>query len=428
LISPGAGETKSPIFLDDARARSNNDRLQRMQWLATSLLGAMLLLLAISVAYQSRYPWLQWMRAFAEAGTVGAMADWYAVTALFRHPVGLPIPHTAIVPANKDRIGESLGEFVEQNFLTPENIVAKLRQHDAAQALAEWLATRSNSVAVASAVADFVPAMLRGLDDEEVRQFFDRALTPQLLSLNVSRIAGNILTVLTQDQRHQVLLDRALQALERWLIAKGDLIQAKFSEESRYTPRLVDRYVVNKFVQGIIALLHEVVENPGHELREQFDQAVRTLIHDLMNSEEYRQKGEALLRNLVEHLQTEDFYRSLWESVRNRVTADLQSDSSVITRHIAAALAALGDRLLAEPGVRQKLNAWWLETVRKIVVRFRHQVSGLITDVVKSWDAEEVSRKVELEIGKDLQYIRINGTFVGGAVGLLIYAGIQIAA
>jgi uncharacterized membrane-anchored protein YjiN (DUF445 family) len=428
LISPAPREGGSSIFRHDAQARPKADRLRRMQWLATLLLASMLVLLAISAAWQLRYPWLHWVQAFAEAGTIGAMADWYAVTALFRRPLGLPVPHTAIIPTHKDRIGETLGEFVQQNFLTPENIIAKLRHADAAKALAEWLAVRENSFAVASAVADFIPALLKGLEDREVRHFLDRSLTPQLLSLNVSRIAGDILTLLTRDDRHHVVLDRALQALERWLLEKEELIEAKFGEESPFTPRVVDRYVVNKFVQGIIALLHEVVENPAHELRGQFDQGVQTLIQNLMNSEEYRRKGQELMQELVEHLRTEDLYRSLWEEVRGRLTADLQSDSSVIKGYIAAALAALGDHLLDEPGVRRKLNAWWLETVRQIVVRFGDQISALISEVVKSWDADEISHKVELEIGKDLQYIRINGTLVGGAVGLLLHAGMRLAA
>jgi uncharacterized membrane-anchored protein YjiN (DUF445 family) len=424
MVSREAGGRRP---LDEARVRSKADRLRRMQWLATSLLGLMLAILAMSAAYESRHPGLHWIRAFAEAGAIGALADWYAVTALFRYPLGLPIPHTAIVSRNKDRIGESLGDFVEQNFLTPENITAKLRQHDAAQALARWLAARRNSLAVASAVADFVPVMLSGLKDEEIRQFFDRTLTPQLLSLNVSRIAGNVLAMLTEGERHQVLLDRALQALERWLVAKQGLIEAKFSEASRYTPRGLDSYVVNKFRQGIVTLLHEVAENPRHELRQQFDQAVRDLIHDLMNSEEYRQKGQALLRKLVEHLQAEKFYRLLWNDVRRRVQVDLESESSLIKEHIASALTVLGEALLEEPGVRQKLNGCWLDAIHKVVVRFRHQISVLITDVVKSWDAEEVSRRVEQEIGRDLQYIRINGTLVGGTVGLLLHAGIYFA-
>lgn len=410
-----------------AKVQLKQSRLRRMRWLATSLLGLMLVLLALSALYQARHPWLAWTLAFAEAGAVGAMADWYAVTALFRRPLGLPIAHTAIIPANKDRIGETLGDFVERNFLTPENIIAKVRQYDAARSLAQWLSERGNSAAVASALADFIPAVLSGLTDDGVRRFLDRALTPQLLRINVARAAGHGLSALVEHERHQALLDWALRAAQGRLIAWQPLIEAKFGEASPYTPRLVDHYVVSKFVQGAIALSREVIDDPQHELRGQFDQAVRALIDDLLHSERYRRTGKVLLRRLVRHVQTESFYQSLWDDVRSRVAADLQSDSSLIRRHIADALTALGERLLEAPGVREKLNAWWIEAARLAAQRFRHQISGLITDVVKSWDAEQISREIELEIGKDLQYIRINGTLVGGAVGLLLHAGRVIA-
>jgi len=418
---------KPYLVLSREQASVKAKQLRQTRWLASSLLGVMLLILAISATFQARYPWLHWLRAFAEAGTVGALADWYAVTALFRHPLGLAIPHTAIIPTNKDKIGESLGEFVEQNFLTAENITEKLRQHDVAQALAKWLTKRENSLAVASAVSSFVPALLNGVQDRQVRQFFDHALWPQLLRLNVPRVAGNVLSVLIEGDRHQALLDRALHALERWIVARQGLIEAKFSEASRYTPRGLDNYVVQKFLAGIVALLHEIVENPRHELRAQFDQAVRELIHEMTNSNEYCQKGQALMRRLVEHMKSEDFYQSLWRDIKTRVTVDLASDTSLITEQIAAALVAISEHLLEEGGVRQRLNAWWLDAIRKIVLRFRNQISGLITDVVRSWDSDEVSRKVEIEIGKDLQYIRVNGTLVGGAVGLLLHAAILIA-
>jgi uncharacterized membrane-anchored protein YjiN (DUF445 family) len=423
---PALGEAASRNLLDDGQACSKADRLRRMQRLATSLLALMLVLLLVSATCQASYPWLHWIRAFAEAAAVGAMADWFAVTAMFRHPLGLAIPHTAIIPGNKDRIGESLGDFVEQNFLTPEKIVARLQQHDAARVLARWLAAPANSLALARGVADFLPAMLDGLGDRQLRRFFDRALMPQVLTLDVARMAGNLLTVLTQDDRHQALLDRALRALEGWLVAKEGLIRAKFSEASRFTPVRLDSYVVNRFIQGIIALLHDVVENPSHELRGQFDEAVRSLIHDLLNSEDYRRKGEVLLQELVEHLRGENTYRRVWEALSRRVRDDVESDSSLIRRHLAGALVALGERLLEEPGMQQKLNAWWLTTIRRIAVRYRRQISSMITEVVKSWDAEQVSRKVELEIGRDLQYIRINGTFVGGTVGLFLHAGLHV--
>ena len=414
--------------MDDARAGSKQDQLRRMRWLATSLLGAMLALLIASAAYQSGYPWLHWIRAFAEAGAVGAMADWYAVTALFRYPLGLPIPHTAIIPSNKDRIGASLGDFVEQNFLTPENILARLREHNLAKALAKWLAAPPKSQALAKAIGEFIPQFLDALEDADLKRFFDRTVTSQLLTLNVSRIAGNILALLTEDDRHQALLDRALHALERLLVANAGLIKEKFGEASRYTPGRLDRYLVNKFVEGIVALLHEVVDSPQHELRKQFDQAVRKLIHDLTSSEDYREKGEVLWHKLVEHLQNEDYYRSLWDEIKMRVKADLDHEPSVLRSHIAGALTLLGEKLLDEPAVQEQLNAWWLNALHKIVLRYRHQISSLITGVVQGWDAEQISRKIELEIGKDLQYIRINGTFVGGAVGVLLHAATTLVA
>lgn len=193
--------------------------LRRVQRFATSLLCAMLALLLLSAAYRSTYPWLALVRAIAEAAAVGAIADWYAVVALFRRPLGLPIPHTAIVPNRKGSIGEGLGDFVEQHFLTPENIVRKLQEHNAAKALAEWLTDTQNSRTVARAIGDFIPGMLRATEDTDIRRFIDRTVTPQLLRLDVSRMAGNILALLTEDGRHQMLLDRALRALEVWLTA-----------------------------------------------------------------------------------------------------------------------------------------------------------------------------------------------------------------
>jgi uncharacterized membrane-anchored protein YjiN (DUF445 family) len=416
----GTGTGASASARPDVKA----EQLRRVQLFATVLLGAMLLLLVLSAACQNNHPWLEWLRALAEGGAVGAMADWYAVTALFRQPFGLPIPHTAIIPSNKDRIGAALGDFVEQNFLTPANIIAKLQEHDAAAALAQWLAVPQNSLRLASTIAASIPGMLRGLRDSEVQQFVDRALTP-LLSPKVSELAGHVLAVLTQDGRHQALLDRALRALEHWLVSRQALITAKFSQASRFTPPLLDRYVVSKFMQGIVALLHDIAGNPRHELRLRLDAAVRKLIDDLRSSEEYRQKGVELLRAVVEHCGREDYYRALWQDVQKRIDADLASESPISTQYLADALIALGDSLMKDPGVRRKLNAWWLDAVHRVGTRYRREISGLITDVVNSWDAEEVSRKLELEIGKDLQYIRINGTVVGGAVGLLLHGGVQ---
>ena len=397
-------------------------QLRRMQRLASALLGVALVLLFLSSTYQATYPWLQWVRAFAEASAVGALADWFAVVALFRHPLGLPIPHTAIIPRKKDSIGETLGEFVEQNFLTPENILEQLARHNAAKAAAEWLVNPANGRAVAQAAGELLPGLFKAMEDEDLVGFLDSTLSPQLLRLDVSRLAGGFLEILTRGDRHQPLLDHALKALQGWLEANQGSIQAKFSEASRFTPALLDSYIVEKFLAGIFALIREVGEDPGHELRLQFDQAVKNLVQELKTSTRYQQAGRALLHDLLEHVRTENYYQWLWRDIRARIEADLQADHSIIREYVASAVLFFGKGLLEDPVVQHKLNAYWLDAVRHIVLRYRHSISGLITEVVKSWDAEEVGRKVELEIGKDLQYIRINGTLVGGAAGLLLHA------
>ena len=396
-------------------------RLGRMRATATCLLAAMIVLLLACAVGQGHYPWLAWPRAFAEAGTVGAIADWYAVVALFRHPLGLPIPHTAIIPGNQARIAENLGSFVEDNFLTPELVVGRLSEYNAAQALGGWLAEKDNSAAIAGLVADSLPRLLERLDEADVDALFDRFVFAQLRALGVSRIAGQVLDILTEGERHQPLLDRGLGAMKAWLTDNVDLIKAKFSAASRFTPALLDAYIVNKFVEGIVALIHEAADNPGHELRGQFDEAVQALARDLQTAPAYRRFGRLLLRDCVRHFKASGHSRVVLDRVRSRVAADACSEQSVLRGMIAGALVGFGEAMASAPATQQKLNAWWHELAATLVSRYRHRLSALIADVVRGWDAREVSGKFEAEIGRDLQFIRINGTFVGGLVGVLMH-------
>ncbi len=397
-------------------------RLTRMRTTATCLLAVMIVLLIACVAWQAVHPWLAWPRAFAEAGTVGAIADWYAVVALFRHPCGIPIPHTAIIPKNQQRIAESLGSFIEENFLTPEVIVGRLSGFNAAQALAGWLAVRENSVTIADVVAGSLPRLLDGMDEADIEHFFDRIVIPQLRTLDVSRMAAEVLDILTEGNRHQPLLDRGLSAAESWLSNNVGLIKAKFSEASKFTLSTIDAYIVNKFVEGMVALMHEVASNPEHELRRRFDVAVEALSSELRTSAVYRRFGRLVLRDCIRHLQGSGYYRVVLDRVRAYVHADLGNKDSVVREMLTGTLVSVGKGVASEPANSHKLNAWWREIAGVLVLRHRHRLSALITDVVKGWDEKEVSAKLEAEIGRDLQYIRINGTLVGGTVGLLIHA------
>jgi uncharacterized membrane-anchored protein YjiN (DUF445 family) len=393
-----------------------------MRWKASAVLGGMLAALGVSAALQPAYPALQWVRAFAEAGAVGALADWYAVVALFRRPLGLPIPHTGIIPANKDRIGETLGQFVEQNFLTPENVVRQLDPRVLADAMAAWLADADNSRALAASICDAIPGLLDALADEDVQLLLDRMASAQLAQLDVAAVAAQLLTVVIESERHQHVLDRALPALERWLDANRGRITAKFSEKSPLTPGALDRYIVDRFIGGIVALAHETASDRDHPFRRELDATVRGLSERLRTSEEYRERGRVLVADFVEHLRTERTYRLLWDRLRHEIRTDLAAESSGIRAVIADALVTLGRAVAADDNVKAKLAAWTRRAAETIVVRHRHHAGRLIAAVVKRWDAQEVAAKIELEIGRDLQYIRINGAVVGGLAGLALHA------
>jgi uncharacterized membrane-anchored protein YjiN (DUF445 family) len=242
------------------------------------------------------------------------------------------------------------------------------------------------------------------------------------MRINVARVAGELLDVLASGNRHHALLDQGLRALDTWLGENRALVRDKVGEGARLTPRFVDAYIANRFIDGVQALLHDVAADPEHELRRRFDAAARELIQELKTSPEYRQRGAALLRVLIEHLRQDGYYAWLGREIKTRLRADLASASSVVQRHSEQALHALADALARDAAMLRKLDRWTLQMLESLLLRHRHQVSRLIADVVRSWDAREVSAKIEGEIGRDLQYIRINGTLVGGIAGLALHA------
>ncbi|MFC0398723.1 DUF445 domain-containing protein [Paraburkholderia rhizosphaerae] len=379
-------------------------------------------LLCACIALQGTHPWLVWVRAFAEAGTVGAIADWYATVALFRHPFGLPVPHTAIIPRNQQRIAARFGEFVEVNFLKPEVIVARLREHNAAKAIALWATDRANSNAVVDALADSLPAWLDEIDDADVERFLDLSVVPELRTFDVSRVGGTLLRLCIELEKHQPLLEHGLRVFEKWLTSHVDLIAAKFSEASKFTPAMLDTYIVGRFVNGVVALLHEAIERPDHELRRQFGDAIEQLIVRLRTSSIHRRYGRLLLRDCLRHVRRRGYHRVLLRYVRTRVAADLNGKRSLLRNLAAGTLISVGKRVAGAPALQHKLNEWWLEVAYQLVIRYRHPLSTLISEVVNGWSAREVSRRIEAEIGHDLQFIRVNGALVGGIAGVLLHA------
>ena len=392
-----------------------------MQGIALALLLTMVALLAVTSINLGAHPGTAWLKAFAEAAVVGAVADWFAVVALFRHPLGLPIAHTAIIPNNKDRIGESLGRFVEENFLTPENVIERLARVNIAKVGGTWLATPTNSDRVAGGICAMVPRLLTMIQDEDVARFLSRTLLGELEKVNLSLVAGEVLELVTSGEQYRALLDDALKAIERLITSNQALILEKFGEASKYTPEFVDRYIVDRFVAGVAHLLQEVIADPRHPLRAQFTESTGRLIEKLKTSSEMYARGAAIKRQIIEHLRTKPYYTSLWNDLKMRILADVASDHSRLRETATSLLNALGSGLAKDEVMQRKLNGWLLGAAETLMLAHRHQISLLIIDVVKSWDARDVSDKIELEIGKDLQFIRLNGTLVGGCVGVLLH-------
>ena len=397
-------------------------RLRRMRGVASATVVAMIALYAGSTIWQQSVPWMHWVRAFSEAGTAGAIADWYAVVALFRHPLGLPIPHTAIIPRNKDRIAESIGAFVETNFLTADNVVDRLIRLNLAGTMSAWLREPANSRSLSDGLCDLIPPTLATVEDAEVRALLERTIASQLESLDVVAIVDRLMTTIIDLDRDRAMFARILLWLRDWFAQNRDAIRAKFGEVSRFTPGFLDAYIVNRFVEGIALLLKEAAENPDHQIWREIDRAIEELREEMRRSPELRAQIAAVARDALSALGHSELVLSLWADIRREMVADLAVPQSQIRARVAAAFERLGATLADEPQVQQKLNAWWIAAIDNALPRVRPAIGRWIADIVKSWDADEITRKVEIEIGTDLQFIRLNGAVVGGLVGLGLHA------
>jgi uncharacterized membrane-anchored protein YjiN (DUF445 family) len=274
---------------------------------------------------------------------------------------------------------------------------------------------------MAGGICAMVPRVLAMIQDEDVARFLTRTLLGELEKVNLSIVAGEVLDLVTSGDQYQALFDDALKGTERLITANQTLILEKFGEASKYTPGFVDQYIVDRFVAGIILLLQEVIADPRHPLRMQFADSTHKLVAKLKTSPEMYERGAAIKRHIIEHLRTKPYYAALWNDIKDRILTDVASEQSRLRETASSLLNALGSGLAKDEAMQHKLNEWLLGALETLMLAHRHQISLLITDVVKSWDARDVSEKIELEIGKDLQFIRLNGTLVGGCVGVLLH-------
>jgi len=401
--------------------------LDRMKRRATGLLVIMGAVFVATSILEPRYAWLGYIRATAEASLVGGVADWFAITALFRHPLNLPIPHTAIIPSRKDRIGRSLGNFVQNNFLSPEVLAAKLRVAQISRRAAEWLAEPENARKAAQHLASVLKSAGTVIRDEDVHALLDRSVMEPLRRMPIAPVLSKGLELLTVDNRHQQLLDRVIHGLTRLVAENEILIRDRIREESPWwVPEMVDDRIHRKVLGGIDRTLVEVAADPGHPLRRQFDELLSEWIVQLQESPEVIARAEAIKQQVLDPETSGRLAASLWDEAKEALSHQNPSGEGGAIDAVARGLAALARSALEDESLLEKVDGWVIGAVLRVVEQHRHEVGQLIAQTVSAWDPEETSRRIELLVGRDLQFIRINGTLVGGLVGLIIYSVTQL--
>jgi uncharacterized membrane-anchored protein YjiN (DUF445 family) len=409
--------------------KSQAQRLATMKRIALGLLALAALLYAAATALQPRHPAFGYVAAFAEAAMVGAIADWFAVVALFRHPLGLPVPHTAIIPANKRRIGENLANFICHNFLGTEQVLRKLRAFDPAHQLAAWLAAPAHAAQVARHLVAAARYGLGAFDDARVRHFVHDLAVSGLERIEVSRVAGEVLDALTAGRRHQALLDEALAQVGTLL---GDPeVKARLAALIAVELKLL-RYVgldtyagqlaTEKVVAGVGRVIAEMGADEAHPLRLRFDEFMQRFIERLKDDPEFRERGERIKREALQQPALAGYLHGLWSQLLDWLRADLARADSSIAARIAEAAQTLGAKLEADAPMRQWINDQIVAAAPQWIERYRDDIGRYIAGRVDEWNTEELTDELERNIGRDLQFVRVNGTLVGGLVGLAIHA------
>ena len=399
-----------------------------MKRLALGLLLLMALLYGLATAQEHRHPAWAYVAAFAEAGMVGAIADWFAVVALFRHPLGLPIPHTAIIPENKDRIGENLSQFIATHFLSTEQVLAKLRELDVAGRLAGWLSRPENADRVAQQLMGVGRWAVGALDDERVRAFVADLSRRALGQIDVTRLSGQVLEAMTQDRRHQELLDGVLVQLAKLLgeDSMQDTIAEAIAREVKALKyvgldQVAARLATRKVVVIVAKTIIDMADDPAHRLRVRFDGLVDGFIARLKDDEGLHARAERVKHELLDNPAVGRYVNQLWDELLGWLQADMANDESSIRRTITQAARTLGERLAGDAAIRSWINDELQAGAPRLIERYREDIRRYIVARVQGWDAREMTDELERHIGRDLQFIRINGTLVGGLVGVTIH-------
>jgi len=414
--------TASATFsLDAARAAE----LRRVKALATLVLAATLTLFVAAKVLLNVHPVFGYIAAFAEAATIGGLADWYAVVALFRRPLGLPIPHTAIIQSNQHRIADALGEFIEVHFLAAGPIDAKLRQIDFGAFIADWLRDRKRSDDLARFVLRMLPEAFAATENSGLMTFIVRRITAQAMAIDLAPLAAGTLRAFVEEGRHQALLDDLLRIVHDTLTtpATMTMIREKIRAELPTLLKLyrADKFLVTKIVASASTFFDEVAGDPKHPFRGEFDRMVLSFVDKLGSDPAYAGRIEGLKRDLLARPELGNLARSIWSNARSFVERSAAGETPVLRNHLVGMFVAAGEALAQDPELRGEINQGLVAVLKSFIDDQKSGVSSFISDQVKAWNMVQLISVIEVNVGRDLQYIRFNGSLIGGLAGLALY-------
>jgi uncharacterized membrane-anchored protein YjiN (DUF445 family) len=393
----------------------------------TLAVGLLVLAAVVYVVTLGQHGWLGFVNAGAEASMVGAMADWFAVTALFKHPLGIPIPHTAIIKRKKDQLGEGLGAFVRENFMSPEVVETKLRDAEVAGRLGKWLSDPAHAERVAAEASTVLRVMVEMLRDEDVQAVLDRMIVKRIAEPQWGPPIGRVLSTLLQEGRQEALLQLLADRAFEWSLNAGEVIERVIERDSpTWSPRWVDHLVGDRIHRELMDFTDKVRRNPDHELRRSATRFLFEFAEDLQHDEDTIGKAENVKNQIMAREEVARAAETAWNTAKRIFLESVDDPSSALRTRIADSAVHIGESLRDDADLRDKVDNWITRAAQHLVSQYGAEITTIITDTIERWDAEEASRRIELHVGRDLQFIRINGTVVGALAGLAIYSIAQL--
>ena len=391
---------------------------------ATGLFVLMAVIFVVMTILEKKNPahWIGYIRAFSEAAMVGALADWFAVTALFNYPLGIKIPHTNLIENSKERIGDNLGNFVVENFLSPKNIRPYIQKIKISNFVGDWLGKERNQEVLLKEVSNIILDILHKLDDTAVVSFIGKKAKEMSDDLKINHIVGNGIEYILDKKDHQRFITNLSKQIKEYVLNNQEMVKQRVKSESYFLiPKFVDDGIADKITSGLSKYFEEVELDENHSLRAEITQKLYSFSKEIQTDEKWVEEFKAIKNDFLKEEKIQQYSKDIWLSIKKSLSSELEEEQSALKNYIRKNLAELSENLKTDEVFQNKIDHWVRATAYKYILKNTHQFGALISSTVGNWEGKELSAKMELEVGKDLQFIRVNGTLVGGLVGLIIY-------